>query len=105
MYPNLSPWSVIPNESSFGKIGHDEQGRLLETIITCKTCHIKCNVFITFYKFYATARLTMICKKLYAQDMTRESFIDVDMRKKHYPEEDYHTLYIAEIEKILLKEL
>ena len=54
MYPNLSPWSVIPNESSFGKIGHDEQGRLLETIITCKTCHIKCNVFITFYKFYAT---------------------------------------------------
>ena len=54
MHPNLSPWSVIPNESSFGKIGHDEQGRLLETIITCKTCHIKCNVFITFYKFYAT---------------------------------------------------
>ena len=57
MYPNLSPWSVIPNESSFGKIGHDEQGRLLETIITCKTCHIKCNVFITFYKFYATGMI------------------------------------------------
>jgi len=54
LHPNLSPWSVIPNESSFGKIGHDEQGRLLETIITSKTCHIKCNVFITFYKFYAT---------------------------------------------------
>ena len=56
MHPNSSPWSVIPNESSLGKIGHDEQGRLLETIITCKTCHIKCNVFITFYKFYATGR-------------------------------------------------
>ena len=39
------------------------------------------------------------------QVMTRENFIDIDMRKKHYPEEDYHTLYIAEIEKILLKEL
>ena len=62
MYPNLSPWSVIPNESSFGKIGHDEQGRLLETIITCKTCHIKCNVFITFYKFYATARKKLLRK-------------------------------------------
>ena len=23
--------------------------------------------------------------------MTRENFIDVDMRKKHYPEEDYNT--------------
>lgn len=54
--------------------------------------------------YFEEARLTMICKKLYAQDMTRESFIDVDMRKKHYPEEDYHTLYIAEIEKILLKD-
>lgn len=42
--------------------------------------------------YFEEARLTMICKKLYAQEMTRESFIDVDMRKKHYPEEDYHTL-------------
>ena len=50
-------------------------------------------------------RLIMICKKLYAQDMTRESFIDEKKKKKHYPEEDYHTIYIAEIEKILLKEL
>lgn len=64
MYPNLSPWSVIPNESSFGKIGHDEQGRLLETIITCKTCHIKCNVFITFYKFYATGMFIMKIRPL-----------------------------------------
>ena len=54
--------------------------------------------------YFEEARFTMICKKLYAQDMTRENFIDVDMRKKYYPEEDYHTLYIAEIEKILLKE-
>ena len=42
--------------------------------------------------YFEESRLIMICKKLYAQDMTRESFIDVDMRKKHYPEEDYHTL-------------
>ena len=64
MYPNLSPWSVIPNESSFGKIGHDEQGRLLETIIICKTCHIKCNVFITFYKVYATGMFIMKIRPL-----------------------------------------
>ena len=42
--------------------------------------------------YFEESRLIMICKKLYAQDMTRESFIDIDMRKKHYPEEDYHTL-------------
>lgn len=53
--------------------------------------------------YFEEARLTMICKKLYAQDMTRESFIDIDVRNKCYPDEDYHTFYVAEIEKILLK--
>jgi|LGVF01.1.fsa_nt_gb hypothetical protein len=40
LYGNLRPWSVIPNESSFGKIAHVEQG-------------IK-QSFLEFYKVLAT---------------------------------------------------
>ncbi|MED3644114.1 hypothetical protein P5F75_12030 [Caldifermentibacillus hisashii] len=40
MHRNLRLWSVISNESSFGKIGHDESGSKQE--------------FISFYNFLAT---------------------------------------------------
>ena len=39
---NLRLWSVIPNESSFGKIGHIEKGMKHKSL------------FITFYKFSVT---------------------------------------------------
>jgi len=35
---------------------------------------------------------------------TPECFIDSEFDIKLYPKKDYHTLYIAEIEKILIKE-
>lgn len=40
LHRNLRLWSVTPNESSFGKIGHDESGSKQE--------------FISFYNFLAT---------------------------------------------------
>ena len=46
----------------------------------------------------------MFCKKLYAQDFEESCFIDKKITEQWYPEEDYHTLYIAGIEKILLKD-
>lgn len=42
LHRNLRLWSVTPNESSFGKIGHDESGSKQE--------------FISFYNFLATER-------------------------------------------------
>ena len=35
--------------------------------------------------------------------MRPQCFIDTAAREKWYPEQDFHTLYIAEVEKILLK--
>ena len=43
---NLSLWSIMPNESSFGKIGYEEVG-------------MKRKVFLNFYKFSVTVDLWM----------------------------------------------
>ncbi|MBE6646597.1 MAG: flavin reductase family protein [Ruminococcaceae bacterium] len=49
------------------------------------------------------AKLVMICKKAYADNLKKECFIDTD-HIKHYPADDFHRVYILEIEKILVKE-
>ena len=54
--------------------------------------------------YFEDGNIAIICKKLYAQDFKPECFIDSELDKKYYPERDHHTLYIAEVEKVLIKE-
>ena len=64
------------------------------------------NLKVQKYKdvpYFDEARLTLICRKLYAQDLKEECFIEKDIIDKWYPEKDYHTMYVVEIEKILSK--
>lgn len=49
------------------------------------------------------ARLTLVCKKLYADDLKEECFTDASPLAC-YPKRDYHRFYICEIEKVLIKE-
>ena len=49
------------------------------------------------------ARLTLICKKLYADDLKEDKFIN-SAPLSCYPKADYHRFYICEIEKVLIKE-
>ena len=43
-----------------------------------------------------------VCRKLYAQDMVPECFTDGgECDEKWYPDKDYHTMYMAEIVKVL----
>lgn len=54
---------------------------------------------------FAQARLVLVCKKLYAQDLQPGCFMpgapcDADC----YPEKDYHTMYVAEVEAVYEKE-
>lgn len=45
-----------------------------------------------------------VCRKLYAQEMLPECFTDGgECDRKWYPEKDYHTMYIAEIVKVLAR--
>lgn len=54
--------------------------------------------------YFKEGNLIIICKKLYAQELKGECFLASESDSKWYAEKDYHTLYIAEIEKVLIKE-
>lgn len=54
--------------------------------------------------YFEEGKLSIICKKLYAQELKPEYFIANELDEKWYPGKDYHTLYIAEVEKILIAE-
>lgn len=67
----------------------------------------KANLTVSYLEdtpYFEEAKLTIICKKLYAQNLEPECFIEKELDKKWYPQKDYHTLYIAEVEKIFIKE-
>ncbi|MFU0827837.1 MAG: Flavin-Reduct domain-containing protein [Lachnoclostridium sp.] len=54
--------------------------------------------------YFAEAKTVLFCKKLFAQPFDPDNFIDTSIPGKCYPEKDYHTLYISEIQKVLIKE-
>lgn len=55
--------------------------------------------------FFDEAETVLLCKKLYAQEMTPQAFTEMgkEMDPKWYPQKDYHILYVAEITKVLTK--
>lgn len=53
--------------------------------------------------YFKEAKLVLICRKLYAQDMNAESVKDKKTVGGFYGEDDYHKMYISEIVKVLKK--
>ena len=49
------------------------------------------------------ARLVLICKKLYVDYIREEGFLDKSLLA-NYPQKDYHKIYVAQIEQVLIKE-
>lgn len=54
--------------------------------------------------YFEEANTVLLCRKLYAQDMTEESFTDTSLIAKNYSLKDFHTMYVVEIEEVLVKE-
>lgn len=54
--------------------------------------------------YYEQAKLVFICRKLYRQDMTADSFLDKSNLQRWYPEMDLHRTFIGEIVKVLVRE-
>lgn len=52
---------------------------------------------------FEESRMTLVCRKLFAQPMEEAAFLDQKIVDSWYPDKDFHTLYIAEIEKVLVK--
>ena len=54
--------------------------------------------------YFAAANTVLLCRKLYAQPYDPACFVDESCKEKCYPQEDYHTMYIAEIQKVLMED-
>lgn len=54
--------------------------------------------------YFGEARLVLICKKVYVQDLDKNSFIDTDIVDNVYPNNDFHTMFYGKIIKALVKE-
>lgn len=50
------------------------------------------------------AATVLLCRKMFAQPYTEDSFIDKSVIEQFYNKDSMHTLYIVEIEKILKSE-
>ena len=76
--------------------GRDEKDKISKTSLTVD--------FIDEVPVFKEARITIIAKKLFVQRYTEDSFLDKTLIEKNYPNKDYHDMYIAEIERILVSE-
>ena len=66
----------------------------------------KSNLTINHIKdtpYFEEASMVIICKKLYAQELKPECFIEKEVDSNTYTDKDYHTMYISEILKIYTK--
>ncbi len=54
--------------------------------------------------YFEEADMALICRKMYAQDMKSECFTDKAADEQWYKDGNYHTMYVAEIEKVLISE-
>lgn len=53
---------------------------------------------------FSEASMILVCKKLYHDSMDETHMDAPEHDSKWYPEKDYHTFYIAEVQKILVSD-
>lgn len=62
-------------------------------------------VFYDNTPYFEEADTVLIVKKMYVQELDKSCVTDTEICSKWYPDEDYHTMYVCEIEKILKKDI
>ncbi|MCQ2591387.1 MAG: flavin reductase [Treponema sp.] len=69
-----------------------------------KNCGFSVN-HIEEVPYFEESRLVLKCKKLYSQEMNAASFVKAseNFPNQFYSDNDWHVMYIAEIEKVLVK--
>lgn len=56
-------------------------------------------VFADGSVYFKEARLVLLCRKVYADGIRPENFVQSDIGEKWYPDADYHRLFIGKIER------
>ncbi|WP_398440839.1 flavin reductase [Sedimentibacter sp.] len=52
---------------------------------------------------FEEADIIITCKKMFAQEFNPDSFIEKNLVEKNYSNKDFHTMYISEILKVLVR--
>lgn len=52
---------------------------------------------------FSQAEITVICRKLYTQDIEEKDFLDKKLISECYPEKDFHRVYVGEIKGVYVK--
>ncbi len=66
-----------------------------------KPCKLDCE-YMNGTPWVKQSRVVLFCRKLYAQEFDPYSFTDEKICKQNYKKDDFHTMYIAEITKVLV---
>lgn len=64
----------------------------------------KAQLHVAFNKetpYFEEANTVLICRKLYQQELREDCFLEDELITKNYPQKDYHTMYVVEIETVL----
>ena len=59
--------------------------------------------FVFIVGSFEEADIVVVGKKLYEDTIKPECFLDETLVDKNYPNKDFHTMYICEVEKIYMK--
>ena len=73
-------------------------GREIDKVKECgfTVAHAACGA-----PYFEEAKLVLVCRKLYADAIKPELFLDRECDTRWYPDKDYHTFYIGEIVEAL----
>ena len=51
--------------------------------------------------FFQEAKLVILCRKIYQQELSEDGFIDSKIVERNYPLKDFHTMYVGEIIQVM----
>ncbi|MBQ8351941.1 MAG: flavin reductase [Clostridia bacterium] len=75
-----------------------KSGRELDKVKECGLTPVRTESGAVYYE---EARLVLCCRKLYADQLKEDCFVDRAMLE-NYPAKDYHAVYVYEIEEVLI---
>ena len=81
--------------SHLGAVSGRDEDKISKTSLTLS--HIE-NI-----PYFEEADIVITCKKLFAQVLSKDSFIEKELLAKHYPNNDLHTMYVSEILNIFVR--
>ena len=61
-------------------------------------------VFADNSVYFKEAKLVLVCRKQYAAELQKSGFVNKDIIGQAYPDEDFHTMYVGKIEKVLVRD-